>query len=186
MTITIGQTELSVILASTTIVFLCLAVLSYLVIQQNRKIRNLTTPKFGFLGKPLVIFAVGFFALGGIFGVLTINRGTDSGGVSVGDEETELIEIQIDIVPINQAGNLYRLNATPIVNGYPWANSLTREFDVTWTFTNLTPITRIENNLTQNFPGGVLFTFQKGITKIEAKIIDNGTQVTKTTQLEIE
>lgn len=157
------------------VTFVAVVILIIVVILQNRKIKDLQTPKYGFLGKTVtysVLFAV--FAVGITFSFLYVsNRNTGSGSVSVTDGQEVSVNISYEI--INPIANLYRFNVTPTVDKSEWANGKFT-FDFYWTLTLGDGNARSfsEEGLSATSPGGIIQQLTSGSNKIRVALFVNG------------
>lgn len=146
-----------------------ISILLSVIFLQNRKIQKLNTPKYGFLGKPLLWMAVSVAIVGGASGLYFsagIEREPDS--ISV----TDLTELRVNIAStqINADQKLYRFNAIPILGGVAWGEDVDSTFKVTWNIINSSVDTKVETNLSKSFYGGVVSTLEVGENKIVAEI----------------
>lgn len=154
------------------LVSLVLLLFVILVIQQIR-IRKLSKPKYGFLGKPLSIIVLAGF------GLMTIGLGSNLllqrdqiGDISVDqiikDDNNYLL---IEYFKINN--NLYRFKSTPIINKIPWGEMEVR-LDFEWEFiTERINNTILDYNVSVNNNNGVIFRLNTGVTKVKVSTLFN-------------
>ncbi len=146
-------------------IIICLVTITIL---QKRKINALTTPKYGFLNKPLAMIAfMGLIALTG-GGLYYINTGTQEAGDISADRN---ITAQINYEYITNSDS-YKLSATPVINQIEWANDSTKIADIYWTVEN--------NGVSKNYfefsksinnPSLIDIKLQKGTNIIRVNII---------------
>jgi hypothetical protein len=178
-----SEQEFGLFLAMFVMALLVIAVLGFVVISQNRRIKTITTPRYGFLGKPLTFFALTLFSLsiGMTLYAVDLKREPDSDSVSVTDVQDD-ITLKILTTTINSNGNLYRFNAVPTINNLDWAINPGTTINIEWTIINKKgDITITENksevNLNINYKGGILVTLTNGENLIRAKSTVNGQEI---------
>ncbi len=174
----LGDTEYAAILSVAILALVSVAVLFGVVIAQNRTIKQLRSPRYGFLGKPLSIVAFTAIALFGVTGYIYYAEfnSTVNTDISVSDQTT--ITVRVEPQVINQTNGVYSFKAIPVLNGLDWGSDLDSTYDVVWTIKNLNEIFKYEYDLTKFFPGGIEVTLDKGINIIQASIEIDGESYT--------
>ncbi len=160
----------TLVLALFGLAIIVVLILAAVVYYQNQKIKDLTTPKYGFLGKPLSIFLLSALVFGS-FGLYIGNRTKEPDSVSVTDQGVVTFEVQYDT--INAAARVYRFRAVPQIDGIEFGINPNRTFDVNWTIVNQTTFKTTEFGLNRNFQGGLNLTLRPGINRIRAEVIVN-------------
>ena len=172
------STDISKYSAELLLVLIVIVVLLTLVIiGQRRHITDLTTPRYGFLGKPLLAMMLIAFTFGGFgfFYVQTNNTNT----IPVSNANTE-VTLQINSIKLNSIDNSYQFNLVPQVNGVIWGGDNTYSFDVYWTISNKAiSSTNIETNLSLSNKGGIKKILYPGTNTIKATVFTMGKSYTK-------
>lgn len=166
--------ENTIISAIILILLLTVLILIVALVQQNRRYQEATTPKFGFLGKPLyTFFAFALFAGGIGFAWFVSNQGGTIGDSLAGDR----ITVQIDAAVINPSTRNYQFRVTPTANGTLWGPYT---YDAYWNFENAdgTTSTALENGLTKDNIGGVVKKLPSGVNKIKVNVFVEDKNVT--------
>jgi hypothetical protein len=158
-------------------------VLAGIVVMQNRRIKDMQKPKYGFLGKSLYAFVMLSVLVGGI-GFVYYNTTTKTNEfVTVNADQS--FDANIVITQIDSYLNEYKFNAIPLVDDKEWgANGY--KFDVYWTVTGDNVVTRIELGLTKENKGGVTVQLTKGTYTIKTSIFVGDVKIDKSTTLEVE
>lgn len=147
------------------IITVIIAVLSFIIISQNKKIHELQKPRYGFLGKPVaVVLAVGLLV--GSYGIIFYaNRsGTDVGDISADQELTAEITYQ----SLGNKNYLFKVN--PKLNGRDWGNNPENQFDAYWMFTSGSVQSEVELELSQNKSGGIQVELEEGLYKVKVTV----------------
>jgi hypothetical protein len=152
---------------SIVVIILALAIIFTLVvvlIQQQRKIKELSTPKYGFLGKPLNLVLT-LFIFGGTLALFNI--------LNQPQPEVEISNanfvIELNIIATKVADLKYKLNVLPVVDGVVWGID-NYPFDVYWTIEGATTQKLFENGISRKNTGGVMVDLSPGTNKITATI----------------
>jgi hypothetical protein len=152
-------------------IFLSLGLLS-LVIRQRRQIKDLeevTTPKYGFLGKPLLSMMALAVLAGGLG--LTYFASQNVQDVTVRADKDLQIAINAEVqVRVNNDFSV-KFFVIPSVEEQAWAGTFTDTFDVFWTVTGPTTFSQIELGLTQSNQGGFVRTVPAGSYTVEVSVI---------------
>lgn len=134
-----------------------IAVLVITVVSLFSKVKRLTTPKFGFLGKPLY---VGVFA---VMAIATVYVATSITKQKIDDINAQK-EVKIEITTLEKTRqNGYvtvEFLATPSINGNEWGNKTTDTFDLYWSINGPEVYSQIKQ--------GLSFT-NKGVFNLEIK-----------------
>lgn len=157
-------------------------VLVAVVVMQNRKIRDLQAPKFGFLGKPInaAIFIMVVLSSFSLFVYYTNNEKEVDNTVSVNDN----FELQIEYSKNNS--NLYIFKAIALVDGEEYGNSSELTFDVLWTVTGEDILSHMEVDVSLDRPSNYQVKLTPGSYTITATIFVLNVEFNKTIQLEVE
>lgn len=154
------------------VTFVALVLLAIIVLLQQRKIRNLQTPKYGFLGKTVTYsLIVALFTFGSLVTFTRLDsRDSSPGSVSVSDVEN--ITLVADYELIDSANYLYKLYVVPYIDGIAWRNF---SFTFNWTITFPDGEVRefTEEKLTSNHFGGVVQQLQIGKNTINVTLTVN-------------
>lgn len=158
------------------VAFVALVVLVVIVILQNRKIKTLETPRYGFLGKSLsYAFLFAMFAGGSLFLALAISNSnrTNTPSVNVTDKQDVKLKITYNIA--NTAANLYQFNVTPFVDNRAWGTA-TLLFSINWTLElgDGSVKTFTEKNLNATNTGGITQQLTPGVNIITVNFEANG------------
>lgn len=147
-----------------------LLILTLLVIifLQNRKIKYLEKPKFGFLGKPLSFFAL-MLMVGAFAGGIYVSQSDSQQPAQNINANTE-IELKINATVLNRTNNTYSISIEPIINRLSWGGDETNEFDVVWTVQNKSVRTFFETGLTLTSRGGITVDLEDGENQITATV----------------
>lgn len=107
-------------------------VLVLTVIKLDKRLSNLEKPKYGFMGKPLLAFAVFSFSALSLTSVSINNRiqqtQTD---VSVSDEVKEIVYAKIQI-EYDYEDDKVVLSGIPVIDGLEWAKDQSAIVDLEW------------------------------------------------------
>lgn len=170
------------------IVLIVMVVLVGVVLIQNRRIREMQKPKFGFLGKPLNAFVVLAVMLGGL-GFVYYNTTTRTNEFTDVSADSS-VELSIVITQVDRANRIYKLNAIPIVDNIEWGGEANNySFDIRWTISNSDVYSRIEEDLSFNNRGGIELNLTKGEYTVSAITYfgpNNERNAIKETTLEVE
>lgn len=158
------------------VAFIALLVLVVVVVIQNRKIKTLETPRYGFLGKSLnYAFLFALFAGGSLFLALSLSNSNRTNTPSVNVSDRQDVKLKISYNPVNTAANLYQFNVTPFVDNKAWgtANLL---FSINWNLQlgDATTKTFPEKNLNAANPGGITYQLTEGVNIITVSLDVNG------------
>ncbi|MDQ6985494.1 MAG: hypothetical protein Q9M91_04820 [Candidatus Dojkabacteria bacterium] len=150
-------------------------VLISIVILQNRKIKDLKRPKYGFLGKPLGLIA--FAALIGAGSItLYVGQNSDSTDIVEINANSEF-SIKIDSKLIDKNTNLYILSATPLVEDIEWGGDQNFKLDISWVIENTRVSTEFEYEISPSNPSNLEINLKPGTNKIKAILFINGKKV---------
>jgi hypothetical protein len=148
---------------------------------QNRKIKDLQTPKYGFLGKPLGLLLMSVVALSGLGVYLyAVSEGTE---VQESTADTNY-EIVITYTPLNSTQ--YRITATPYLNDQAWAGDPTLQADIFWTITNTQSVTLYEYEVSLNSPSNLVANLSRGQNVVKATLFFEDETVEETTTIIVE
>ncbi|RMD77480.1 hypothetical protein D6810_00790 [Candidatus Dojkabacteria bacterium] len=165
------------------IVFLIVVilVLLFVVIKQQRRIKQLLTPRYGFLGKPLAFLMLGFLSIGAVNLINTVNQKEFT---NVQTASADFV-VDINILSTQVSEDIYRLSATPIIDGIEWG-SKRDSFDINWTIQNGRLEKYIERDVSQVSPGGIEVRLRKGLNRVTATIFMDGQKFEKTIEIDVE
>lgn len=131
-----------------------------IILVQYRHIRDLTKPRYGFLGKPLYSMAVVAFMLGSVGIVFYGSANLPSGGEFVGSEiDANKFFIDYSLSSFDEESYEITLKAVPVVLGTEWGFRDESKVDIDWKLTN-----RETNETTQFNESGLTVSQQGGIT----------------------
>lgn len=153
-----------------------IVLLIVVVVYQGNKIKDLSRPKFGFLGKPLYAFFAIVVSIGGT-GLLYygLNQPTTITSTNAAEE----ITLSVRAEPTENDPHIYNFNFTPIINGIAWGADPTNKFDVYWTISNgSTVITEAEFQLNQTNIGGLTKTLKSGPVTVKVTAFFQGKNYT--------
>jgi hypothetical protein len=151
-----------------TLVLIIGVVLIGIIILQNRKIREMQKPKYGFLGKPLNAFILMAILLGGVGFVYYSTNSNENDFVDV-SADSEL-EASIIVTQVDVANRIYKFNLVPAIDSKEWGGNNIYKFDVQWTVSNGEVYQAIENDLSNQNLGGVTLTLKPGTYKVSATV----------------
>lgn len=115
------------LLATAGVIALVLAV-----IKLDRRLSNLEKPKYGFLGKPLLLFAVFSFGSLSLSSIAINNQlSTRTTDVSVSDTKTEVVYAKINILYDNTSDTI-ALIGLPVIDGVEWGDKKVADVDLEW------------------------------------------------------
>lgn len=162
------------------IITVIIAVLSFIIVSQNKKINELQRPRYGFLGKPLAVFlAIGLLV--GSYGVIFYaNRNSTNVGNVSADRE-----ISGDINYVDLGSGKYLFNVVPNVNTQPWGKDPENQFNVYWTFSGKNVESQVELDISQNKPGGVNVQLERDVYKVKIVIFLQETKFEKTEEIDL-
>ena len=123
----------SSVIAILAIVVVVAIVLVGVVIVQQRKIKDLQTPRYGFLGKSLNLFVIGAVLVGGL-GFVYLSNNNDHTFTEVSADLN--IDANIIITEIDSLSNTYEFNVIPTIDGREWGGSSEYNFNVYWTLSS--------------------------------------------------
>lgn len=107
---------------------LVITVLSFVIVRQSRRIKQLEQPKYGFLGKPIlavVMLGTTVFSYGIIFYANQIPATID--------DVTAVKNVELEIQNVDLGTGEYLLRVIPTIEGREWDNNPDLEFDIYWT-----------------------------------------------------
>ncbi len=162
------------------IVTVIIAVMSFIIISQNKRINELQKPRYGFLGKPLAVFlAIGLLV--GSYGVIFYANRNSTGVSDVSANR----ELTADINYQNKGGGDYLFNAVPKINGSDWGGNPENQFDIYWTFASNSVDTEVELNLSQNKPGGVTVKLDPGHYRVVVDVFLDSIKYEKLIEIDV-
>lgn len=169
-----------------TLVLIVGVVLVGIIILQNRKIREMQKPKYGFLGKPLNAFILMAILFGGVGFVYYTTNNSQNNFVDV-SADSEL-EASIIVTQVEVANRVYKFNVVPAIDSKEWGGNNIYKFDVQWTVANGEVYQAIENDISSQNLGGVTLTLKPGTYKVSATIFidDKNEEVTLNPNLVVE
>ena len=169
-----------------TVVLIVGVVLIGIIILQNRKIREMQKPKYGFLGKPLNAFILMAILLGGVGFVYYSTNNNQNNFVDV-SADSEL-EASIIVTQVDVANRIYKFNLVPAIDSKEWGGDNIYKFDVQWTVSNGEVYQAIENDISSQNLGGVTLTLKPGTYKVSATVFidDKNEEVTLNPNLVVE
>lgn len=174
------------IAAVLTIVLIVGAVLIGIIVMQNRRIKEMQKPKYGFLGKPLNAFILLAIMLGGIGFVYYATNNTSTEFVDV-SADSEL-DATIVVTQVDSVNRVYQFNVIPSIDGNEWGGNSIYEFDVQWTISNGEVYQTIESGVSSQNTGGVRLTLKPGTYDVTANVFidDKSTEATLNPPLVVE
>lgn len=142
--------------------------LSLVIYLQNRKIKDLERPKYGFLGKPLSVLIIAGVLSSSVGFALFVNK-QDVGTDPISADR----ELSISISYVKEETDVYILKATPIIDGVSWANDPTLRFDIFWTITNEEgeSFELVETQVSQLEPSSITVQLDKGSNEVTSEIV---------------
>jgi hypothetical protein len=155
------------------LLILLVIILAGIALRQRRKITDLTTPRYGFLGKPVsIVVASMMLGLVGFTLYLGIPPAQPE-GISVSDD-TEL-SLNISYTLIDQDDQIYVFNATPLLDDVPWGRSNEHIFSIEWKITKDSQysFTKRQDNVNQETYRGLLESLETGKYVINATVVFN-------------
>lgn len=169
-----------------TLVLIVGVVLVGIIILQNKKIREMQKPKYGFLGKPLNAFILMAILFGGVGFVYYTTNNSQNNFVDV-SADSEL-EASIIVTQVDVANRVYKFNVVPAIDSNEWGGNSIYKFDVQWTVANGEVYQAIENDISSQNLGGVTLTLKPGTYKVSATIFidDKNEEVTLNPNLVVE
>lgn len=172
--------NLEIYVAIFTLAVLVIAILSAVIIAQNRKIQKMSQPKYGFLGKPLAVFALAAFMIGSVgAGVYLTNQPTDQVVVNADKE------YRLDIEYVQSGIATFNLKAIPFVDGLSYGTDDTVKFDIYWTITKGNADTFIEYDISKSNPSNLVVNLEKGKYTVKAQYFVGTNTVERTIDLEV-
>jgi len=145
--------------------------LALVIINQSNKIKKMSRPKYGFLGKPLYAFGLIAFTFG-TFGLIfySANKPVDVQQTSA----DRRIDITIKAFALGANTNNYSISITPLIDGNLWGGNNNYKFDVYWTIVNSNGvISDAELGLNLYKQGGIFKKLPIGKNTIKATIFFN-------------
>jgi hypothetical protein len=140
-------------------------VLAVVIIRQQRMIKQLQQPRYGFLGKPLMAAAMTLLMGAGLIGgVYLINRETDPFQAQAGLN----IELALtkELIAENGPTSAYNFMMTPTLNGVKYGNEAGATWNIYWNFNragSTQPVlTKSEIGLTGKNPSNIRVDLPKG------------------------
>lgn len=162
------------------IITVIIAVLSFIIISQNKKINELQRPKYGFLGKPIaVVLAVGLLV--GSYGVIFYANRTST---TVGEASADL-ELSAEVNYQKVGDKSYMFKVTPKVNSLDWGKNPENQFDAYWMFTADDVESEVELDISQNKPGGVTVNLEPGVYKVKVTVFLDTYKFEKEVEVEL-
>lgn len=165
--------EPNLLVAVFILLILLVLILSGVVLRQQRKIKDITTPRYGFLGKPVAVVVASLMV--GLVG-FTFYLGVpprEPEGVSVSDD-TQL-SLNISYTLLDRDRSIYVLNVTPLLDNEPWGLSNEHTFSIEWSITkdDTYTFTKRQENVTQETYHGLLESLDSGKYRIRARVLFN-------------
>lgn len=147
------------------IITVIIAVLSFIIISQNKRINELQKPRYGFLGKPIaVVLAVGLLV--GSYGIIFY---ANRSGTQVGEISAD-VDLGAEIKYQYLGGESYLFNVVPQINKKDWGSNPENQFDAYWMFTSNQVESEVELELSQNKGGGITIDLDPGKYKVKVTI----------------
>ncbi len=163
----ISQDQYSVLLGVLAIAIISLSVLGFIAYKQQKRIKYLTTPRYGFIGKPLalaVVMLMGFGTIGAIY--LRPEPQPDS--ISVTDRNQIVLEVKY--TELDDPLNLFELIVTPVIEEKEWGDP-SLNFNVMWEINKAgKTVIRNEENLNLSNPGGIQEYLEPGLNTIRVGV----------------
>ncbi len=177
---TISSEQYTLLLGALAITIISIAVMGFILYKQRKKIKYLTTPRYGFMGKPLAVAAIMLVGFG-TFGAIYLKPAETPDGISVTDQEDIRLEIEYEV--IDDPLNLYNIMVTPYINNNAWGQE-NFEFNVSWEINKAgRTIMRQEMAISEENPGGIDEYLEVGLNTITARVSIGA--ITKTETIEI-
>ncbi len=155
-----------VLLLAVTLVSLTAAILLAVSIWQWRRISQLTRPKYGFLGKPLLSAILVLVLVGGI--TLVYSGGVARPDYSVEDELSGLelaVFVEVESPAAADTWSVF-FEAQPEVNGRIWAIG-DELADTFWTITGAANYSEVRSGLSSANRGGFMLELPRGDYQLE-------------------
>ena len=152
-TVLIGALALSVI---------TFAILVFVIYRQQRKIKYLTTPRYGFMGKSLAVVAVMLIGVG-TFSAIYLRPPQMPKNISITDRNDIVLDIKYLVV--DEPLNLYKLNVIPKINNRAWGES-GQVFTVSWGINKAGKTTLRSEQISKDNPGGIQEYLEEGVNTI--------------------
>lgn len=173
--------EQSIYLSLFAISIITIVVLFLVVLFQNSRIKELTEPKFGFLGKPINVGIFTVFILGSFSLMLfwSGNKTSDSNIVNVSDG----ISINLDYKTDDEGSYIFTL--TPIIDGKSFGADENLTFNVLWSIEGDSLITFSEEEISLNKKSNYRVTLEEGTYKVSAVLFIEGIEFRKEIEIEV-
>ena len=169
---TLQANDYSKFAAALAVVLIVVVVLMTLVIHnQHKEIRDLKTPRYGFLGKSLLSLVLIAFTFGSFgFFFVTLNNNSSVQTTNANSE----VKLLINVIKIDNLKNIYSINIIPELEGVAWGNNSNNIFNVYWNVSsNSNNATITELGLNLNNQGGLKRILGRGVTTIKATVFFN-------------
>lgn len=164
------EREYPVFVALFMIIVIVIAILSFIIISQNKKINQLQKPKYGFLGKPLAVIMVMSLLISS-YGIIFIANQTATSVTGVSADN----DVNVEIIYNEVGEDNYLFKIKPKVNNIDWGNNPEYLFDTYWTFGGTSVDTDIELDLSMNRSGGIVKELKPGRYIVKVNVFfENG------------
>lgn len=129
------------------------------VISLYRRVRKLSTPKFGFLGKPLYVAIFAVLAVATIY-VSTNLTNQHIKEINAGKEVK--IDITTTVLSSQNGYSVVNFVAVPSVNGVEWGDASVDTFDMYWSISGKEIFSQIKQGLNENNTGTFNIELKQG------------------------
>lgn len=172
-------TPVAIIVSLSVIIIVLLVAVIYL---QNKRIKDLQKPKYGFLGKPLSALVITGLLAGSVGFALFANQQ---------DASTEQIsadsELSVSISFVKESNRTYVFRAIPIIDGVSWSNDPTIAFDIFWNIEHDDEqIELIEQQVSQLDPSELTVQLDAGTNTVTARIATSQRVVEESITIEVD
>jgi hypothetical protein len=142
-------------------------VLLIVIVIQHFKLKKLQRPRYGFLGKALVVFTFLGMLSGTIYLGTFLNESNQSTETINADTEIRLTITYFEVVkPF-----VYSFQVIPIIDGIQWGGGENFEFDVFWSVENNGEVKEfVETGVSIMNPSKITINLSKGENIVTAKI----------------
>ncbi len=155
---------LSLLIAGAVIVF-AIIILVFRMMTLSKKLKDATTPKYGFAGKPLYQFVALLF----IAAAIPLTIFAIQGEIHFGQQAEEKVQLTMDykILSKTSTESSVQFSITPSVEGKPWGDKV---YDIFWSFEGDETQTVFEFKKSVTDPSSVIVKLKKGRYKVRALV----------------
>lgn len=161
--------------------FFAVAALTIVVVIQQRRIthlQELTRPRYGFLGKPLLSVALALAMVGGL--VITYQATRNIDNVVVNADKNVEIRFQIQTTPVLPTSYKVDFAIVPSVDGVEWGKESADQFDIYWSVTGAESFENLELGKSRANVSGFTRFLNSGRYDITVDVVYANKRFTKT------